>query len=139
VCECGKILNGIHRTNPHAFLSQFLESCVITFNLGTHRTDFSERNTRTVNGETIIVGKGYKFWVAPVFLTVKIVLKRARTGGLIFGALEGTAIFLPQPSTGGIFAVLCMAKPTSQTILPRTVMFGCFLFLGFKGITQALL
>ena len=42
VGESGKILNGLHRSNPHTFLTHFLESCIVTLDFGAHRIDLFE-------------------------------------------------------------------------------------------------
>ena len=44
------------------------------------------------------------------FLAVEIIFVSTSTSGIIFGVLEGTAIFLTQPATGRIFAVLMHGK-----------------------------
>ena len=94
MCECGKVLNGIHRAHPHTLLSHFLKSCIITLDLSAHSIDLLEWDARTVNGKTVIVGKSHKFGAASVFLAVEIILMGASTGWIILGVLKRTAIFL---------------------------------------------
>ena len=51
-----KVLDGVHRAHPHTLLSHFLESGIVTLNFGAHSIDLLERNTRAVNGKTVIIG-----------------------------------------------------------------------------------
>ena len=80
--------------HPQPFLTCGFEAGIVTLTLCTQGVCPLETEAATVNGKSVVIGNGFIFRAAPVFLAVVpvFVAARANTG---LGLAEGVAEFLP--------------------------------------------
>ena len=99
VCRAGSI------AHPQPFLTCGFEARIVTLALCTQGVCSLETEAATVNGKSVVIGNGFIFRAASVFLAVVpvFVVTRANTG---LGLAEGAAVFLAGTPIVGGFAVL---------------------------------
>ena len=104
VCRAGSI------AHPQPFLTCGFEARIVTLALCTQGVCSLETKAATVNGKSVVIGNGFIFRAAPVFLAVVpvFVVTRANTG---LGLAERAAVFLPGTPIVGGFAVLVHSQP----------------------------
>ena len=104
VCRAGSI------AHPQPFLTCGFEAGIVTLALCTQGVCPLETEAATVNGKSVVIGNGFIFRAAPVFLAVVpgFVVTRANTG---LGLAEGAAVFLAGTPIVGRFAVLVHGEP----------------------------
>ena len=104
VCRAGSI------AHPQPFLTCGFEARIVTLALCTQGVCSLETEAATVNGKSVVIGNGFIFRAAPVFLAVVpgFVVTRANTG---LGLTEGAAVFLAGTPIVGGFAVLVHGEP----------------------------
>ena len=104
VCRAGSI------AHPQPFLTCGFEAGIVTLALCTQGVCPLETEAATVNGKSVVIGNGFIFRAAPVFLAVVpvFVVTRANTG---LGLAERAAVFLPGTPIVGGFAVLVHSQP----------------------------
>ena len=104
VCRAGSI------AHPQPFLTCGFEAGIVTLALCTQGVCPLETEAATVNGKSVVIGNGFIFRAAPVFLAVVpgFVVTRANTG---LGLTEGAAVFLAGTPIVGRFAVLVHGEP----------------------------
>ena len=104
VCRAGSI------AHPQPFLTRRLKAGIVTLTLCTQGVCSLETEAATVNGKSVVIGNGFIFRAASVFLAVVpvFVVTRANTG---LGLAERAAVFLPGTPIVGGFAVLVHSQP----------------------------
>lgn len=104
VCRAGSI------AHPQPFLTCGFEARIVTLALCTQGVCSLETEAATVNGKSVVIGNGFIFRAASVFLAVVpvFVVTRANTG---LGLAERAAVFLPGTPIVGGFAVLVHSQP----------------------------
>ena len=104
VCRAGSI------AHPQPFLTCGFEARIVTLALCTQGVCSLETEAATVNGKSVVIGNGFIFRAASVFLAVVpvFVVTRANTG---LGLAEGAAVFLAGTPIVGRFAVLVHGEP----------------------------
>ena len=104
VCRAGSI------AHPQPFLTCGFEARIVTLTLCTQGVCSLETEAATVNGKSVVIGNGFIFRAASVFLAVVpvFVVTRANTG---LGLAERAAVFLPGTPIVGGFAVLVHSQP----------------------------
>ena len=104
VCRAGSI------AHPQPFLTCGFEAGIVTLALCTQGVCSLETEAATVNGKSVVIGNGFIFRAASVFLAVVpvFVVTRANTG---LGLAERAAVFLPGTPIVGSFAVLVHSQP----------------------------
>ena len=104
VCRAGSI------AHPQPFLTCGFEAGIVTLALCTQGVCPLETEAATVNGKSVVIGNGFIFRAASVFLAVVpvFVVTRANTG---LGLAERAAVFLPGTPIVGSFAVLVHSQP----------------------------
>ena len=96
VCRAGSI------AHPQPFLTCGFEARIVTLALCTQGVCSLETEAATVNGKSVVIGNGFIFRAASVFLAVVpvFVVTRANTG---LGLTERAAVFLAgTPIVGGL-------------------------------------
>ena len=99
VCRAGSI------AHPQPFLTCGFEARIVTLTLCTQGVCSLETEAAAVNGKSVVIGNGFIFRAAPVFLAVVpvFVVTRANTG---LGLAERAAVFLANsPSAIGGLAI----------------------------------
>lgn len=104
VCRAGSI------AHPQPFLTCGFEARIVTLTLCTQGVCPLETEAAAVNGKSVVIGNGFIFRAAPVFLAVVpvFVVTRANTG---LGLAERAAVFLAGTPIVGGFAVLVHSQP----------------------------
>ena len=105
VCRAGSI------AHPQPFLTCGFETRIVTFTLCPQGVSPFKVETAAVNGKPVVIGNGFIFRAAPVFLAVVpvFVVTRANTG---LGLTERAAVFLAGTPIVGRLAVLVHGKPS---------------------------
>ena len=120
--------------HPQPFLSRRLKAGVVSFTLCTQGIDTLKTQAFPVNGKSVVIGNGFIFRAAPVFLAVipVFVVTRANTG---FGLEEGTAEFLACTPIVGGFTVLVHSQSsiTDQVTCRKSFALGIAFFEGVKA------
>ena len=104
VCRAGSI------AHPQPFLTCGFEAGIVTLTLCTQGVCSLETEAATVNGKSVVIGNGFIFRAAPVFLPVIPVLVVAGTFAG-FGLTERAAVFLPGTIIVGGLAILVHGEP----------------------------
>ena len=104
VCRAGSI------AHPQPFLTCGFEARIVTLTLCTQGVCSLETEAATVNGKSVVIGNGFIFRAAPVFLPVIPVLVVAGTFAG-FGLTERAAVFLPGTIIVGGLAILVHGEP----------------------------
>ena len=104
VCRAGSI------AHPQPFLTCGFETGIVTLTLCTQGVSPLEIETAAVNGKPVVIGNGFIFRAAPVFLPVipVFVVTRANTS---LGLAERAAVFLAGTPIVGGFAILVHSQP----------------------------
>ncbi len=104
VCRTGAV------THPQPFLSRRLKAGIVTLTLCTQGVSPFKIETATVNGKSVVIGNGFIFRAAPVFLAVvPVFVVAGANAGL--GLAERAAVFLAGTPIVGGFAVLVHSQP----------------------------
>ena len=105
-----EVCHAVSVTHPQPFLTCGFEARIVTLALCTQGVCPLETEAATVNGKSVVIGNGFIFRAAPVFLAVVpgFVVTRANTG---LGLTEGAAVFLAGTPIIGGFAVLVHGEP----------------------------
>ena len=106
VGQCIEVCRACAVAHPQPFLTCGFEAGIVTLTLCTQGVCPLETEAAAVNGKSVVIGNGFIFRAAPVFLAVVpvFVVTRANTG---LGLAEGAAVFLPDsPSAISGFAIL---------------------------------
>ena len=96
--------------HPQPFLTCGFEAGIVTLALCTQGVCPLETEAATVNGKSVVIGNGFIFRAAPVFLPVIPVLVVAGTFAG-FGLTERAAVFLPGTIIVGGLAILVHGEP----------------------------
>ena len=128
VCRAGSI------AHPQPFLTCGFETGIVTLTLCTQGIDTLKTQAFPVNGKSVVIGNGFIFRAAPVFLAVVpvFVVTRANTG---LGLAERAAVFLAgTPIVGGL-AILVHSQPgiTDQVTCRKSFALGIAFFEGDKS------
>ena len=104
VCRAGSI------AHPQPFLTCGFEARIVTLALCTQGVCSLETEAATVNGKSVVIGNGFIFRAASVFLALVpvFVVTRANAG---FGLTEWAAEFLPGTIIVGGLAILVHGEP----------------------------
>ena len=107
---CVEIRSACTVPYPHTFLTCGFEAGIVTLTLCTQGVCSLETEAATVNGKSVVIGNGFIFGAAPVFLPVVpvFVVTRANAG---LGLAERAAVFLAGTPIVGGFAVLVHGEP----------------------------
>ena len=89
-----QILNGVKTMYSHTLLSCLLETCIVTFDFCSQCVNFLKRNTVTVNGKFVIIGKSNIFGASSIFLAIIPAFVIAQTA-FVFRLFQWAAVFLP--------------------------------------------
>ena len=104
VCRAGSI------AHPQPFLTCGFEAGIVTLALCTQGVCSLETEAATVNGKSVVIGNGFIFRAAPVFLAVvPVFVVAGANAGL--GLAERAAVFLAGTPIVGGFAVLVHSQP----------------------------
>ena len=95
-------------THPQPFLTCGFEARIVALTFRPQGVSSFKVETAAVNGKSVVIGNGFIFRAAPVFLAVVpvFVVTRANTG---LGLAEGAAVFLPCTIIAGGLAILVHA------------------------------
>ena len=104
VCRAGSI------AHPQPFLTCGFEAGIVTLALCTQGVCPLETEAATVNGKSVVIGNGFIFRAAPVFLPIVPVFVVAGANTSLRLA-EGAAVFLAGTPIVGGFAVLVHSQP----------------------------
>ena len=96
--------------HPQPFLTCGFEAGIVTLTLCTQGVCSLETEAATVNGKSVVIGNGFIFRAAPVFLPVIPVLVVAGANTSLRLA-ERAAVFLAGTPIVGGFAVLVHGEP----------------------------
>lgn len=96
--------------HPQPFLTCGFEAGIVTLTLCTQGVCPLETEAATVNGKSVVIGNGFIFRAAPVFLPVIPVLVVAGTFAG-FGLTERAAVFLPGTIIVGGLAIFVHGQP----------------------------
>ena len=128
VCRAGSI------AHPQPFLTCGFEARIVTLTLCTQGVCSLETEAATVNGKSVVIGNGFIFGAAPVFLAVVpvFVVAGANTG---FGLTEWAAEFLPGTIIVGGFAIFVHSQSsiTDQVTCRKSFALGIAFFEGDKS------
>ena len=128
VCRAGSI------AHPQPFLTCGFEAGIVTLALCTQGVCSLETEAATVNGKSVVIGNGFIFRAAPVFLAVipVFVVTRANAG---FGLTEWAAEFLPGTIIVGGFAIFVHSQSsiTDQVTCRKSFALGIAFFEGDKS------
>lgn len=130
VCRAGSI------AHPQPFLTCGFEARIVTLALCTQGVCSLETEAATVNGKSVVIGNGFIFRAAPVFLAVVPVLwLQGQT--LVLDWRNGQQYFWRVRPLSVVLPSLCMANPASQTGLPAGSAFKSFVPRGLRGINAS--
>ena len=127
-----EVCRAVSVTHPQAFLTCGFEAGIVTLTLCTQGVCPLETEAAAVNGKSVVIGNGFIFRAATVFLAVVpvFVAAGANTG---LGLAEGTAEFLPNsPSAIGGFAIFVHSQSsiTDQVTCRKSFTLGIAFFEG---------
>ena len=108
--QCVEVRRACAVAHPQPFLTCGFEARIVTLALCTQGVCSLETEAATVNGKSVVIGNGFIFRAAPVFLPVIPVLVVAGTFAG-FGLTERAAVFLAGTPIVGRFAVLVHGEP----------------------------
>ena len=128
VCRAGAV------AHPQPFLSRRLKAGIVTLTLCTQGVCPLETEAAAVNGKSVVIGNGFIFRAAQVFLPVipVFVVTRANIG---FGLTEWAAEFLPGTIIVGGFAIFVHSQSsiTDQVTCRKSFALGIAFFEGVKA------
>ena len=105
-----EVCHAVSVTHPQPFLTCGFEAGIVTLALCTQGVCPLETEAATVNGKSVVIGNGFIFRAAPVFLPVIPVLVVAGTFAG-FGLTERAAVFLPGTIIVGGLAIFVHGQP----------------------------
>ena len=110
VGQCIEVCRACAVAHPQPFLTCGFEAGIVTLTLRPQGVSPLETEAATVNGKSVVIGNGFIFRAAPVFLAVVpvFVVAGANTG---LGLAERAAVFLAGTPIVGGFAVLVHGEP----------------------------
>ena len=110
VGQCVEVCRACAIAHPQPFLTCGFEAGIVTLTLCTQGVCPLETEAATVNGKSVVIGNGFIFRAAPVFLAVVpvFVVAGANTG---LGLAERAAVFLPGTMIVGGFAIFVHGQP----------------------------
>ena len=108
--QCVEVRRACAAAHPQPFLTCGFEAGIVTLALCTQGVCSLETEAATVNGKSVVIGNGFIFRAAPVFLPVILVLVVAGTFAG-FGLTERAAVFLPGTIIVGGLAILVHSQP----------------------------
>ena len=110
VGQCIELCRACAVAHPQPFLTCGFEAGIVTLTLCTQGVCPLETEAATVNGKSVVIGNGFIFRAASVFLAVfpVFVVTRANTG---LGLAERAAEFLPGTMIVGGLAILVHSQP----------------------------
>ena len=126
VCRAGSI------AHPQPFLTCGFEARIVTLTLCTQGVCSLETEAATVNGKSVVIGNGFIFRAAPVFLPIIPVLVGAGTNAGL-GLAERAAVFLAGTPIVGRLAVLVHGKPSLADRITGRKRFRDFLTAWIEG------
>ena len=105
-----EVCRAVSATHPQPFLTCGFETGIVTLALCPQGVSPLEIETAAVNGKPVVIGNGFIFRAAPVFLPVipVFVVTRANTS---LGLAERGAVFLAGTPIVGGFAILVHSQP----------------------------
>ena len=108
--QCIEVRRAGFIAHPQPFLTCGFETRIVTLALCTQGVCSLETEAATVNGKSVVIGNGFIFRAAPVFLPIVpvFVVAGANTG---LGLAERAAVFLAGTPIVGGFAVLVHGEP----------------------------
>ena len=105
-----EVCHAVSVTHPQPFLTCGFEAGIVTLALCTQGVCPLETEAATVNGKSVVIGNGFIFRAAPVFLAVvPVFVVAGANAGL--GLAERAAVFLAGTPIIGGFAVLVHGEP----------------------------
>jgi len=123
VCRAGAV------AHPQPFLSRRLKAGIVTLTLCTQGVCSLETEAAAVNGKSVVIGNGFIFRAAPVFLAVVpvFVVAGANTG---LGLAERAAVFLAGTPIVGGFAIFVHSQSsiTNQVTCRKSFALGIAFF-----------
>ena len=128
VCRAGSI------AHPQPFLTCGFEARIVTLALCTQGVCSLETEAATVNGKSVVIGNGFIFRAAPVFLAVVPVFVVAGATTSLRLA-EGAAVFLAGTPVVGGFAIFVHSQSsiTDQVTCRKSFALGIAFFEGDKS------
>lgn len=111
--------------NPKAFLTGSLKAGVVSFTFSTQGISALELRTISVNGKAVVVGNGFVFGAAQVFLAIVPVFVVAGAGAR-FGLPEGAAKFLACASVVRGFSIFVHGKASVAKEIANRQLFRVF-------------
>ena len=108
--QCVEVCRAVSIAHPQPFLTCGFEAGIVALTLRPQGVSPFKIEAAAVNGKSVVIGNGFIFRAASVFLAVVpvFVVTRANTG---LGLTEGAAVFLAgTPIVGGL-AVLVHSQP----------------------------
>ena len=110
-----EVRRAVSVTHPQPFLTCGFETGIVALTLRPQGVCSLKIEAAAVNGKSVVIGNGFIFRAAPVFLAVVpvFVVTRANTG---LGLAERAAEFLPGTIIVGGFAVLVHSQPDERRI-----------------------
>ena len=110
VGQCVEVCRACAIAHPQPFLTCGFETRIVTFTLRPQGVSPLETEAATVNGKSVVIGNGFIFRAAPVFLAVvPVFVVAGANAGL--GLAERAAVFLAGTPIVGGFAVLVHGEP----------------------------
>ena len=103
--QCVEVRRACAVAHPQPFLTCGFEAGIVTLTLCTQGVCPLETEAATVNGKSVVIGNGFIFRAAPVFLAVvPVFVVAGANAGL--GLAERAAVFLAGTPIVGGFTVL---------------------------------
>ena len=129
VGQCIEFCRACAVAHPQPFLSRRLKAGIVTLTLCTQGVCSLETEAAAVNGKSVVIGNGFIFRAAPVFLAVVpvFVVAGANTG---LGLAERAAVFLAGTPIVGGFAIFVHSQSsiTNQVTCRKSFALGIAFF-----------
>ena len=108
--QCVEVCRAVSIAHPQPFLTCGFEAGIVALTLRPQGVSPFKIEAAAVNGKSVVIGNGFIFRAASVFLAVVpvFVVTRANTG---LGLAERAAVFLAGTPIVGGFAVLVHGEP----------------------------
>ena len=127
VCRAGSI------AHPQPFLTCGFEARIVTLALCTQGVCSLETEAATVNGKSVVIGNGFIFRAASVFLAVfPVFVVQGQTPVLDWR--NGQQYFCRVRPLSVVLPSLCIASPAAQIGLPAGSVLEAFVLRGLRGI-----
>ena len=131
-----QILNDVKTVYPHTLLPCLLETCIVTFDFCSQCVNFLKRNTVTVNGKFVIIGKSNIFGASSIFLAIIPAFVIAWTT-FVFRLFQWAAVFLPVSVIVIRFTIFRHSKTCFTNGMSAWELFGFLVFRLLRGITHS--